>query len=120
MSKTINCLVYRSYDNFNVFDIDISTQGNVSSLAKLLKQNYPKHFVDIEAYEIKLYGVLLPLPLDNSLENRVRQLDLGQRELLVHAKKLSSALPDIREDCVHVIATASSGGPLLQNLHDLG
>lgn len=64
---TLNCWV-RGNTTSNVFPVEISSTKTVAALRKVIKQEKPVGFCDVDPDDLALYKVSLPYAEDDSLE----------------------------------------------------
>ncbi|KAF9235325.1 hypothetical protein BU15DRAFT_51519 [Melanogaster broomeanus] len=102
---TLNCLVY-GQNVHTIFPVKISNTESIGALKKLIKQENPVEFLDVDSKALALYKV--SFPIDKLLEHNVQHLDGAQP--LIGAWKLSRVFSNHEDDeKLHVLIDVPHG-----------
>jgi hypothetical protein len=110
----LNCLIHDKTPPVDrVFTIEVAKSKTVAILKDVIKEKKPSNFRSIDANELDLWKVLLPL--DSSVDKVLKQLVLEDNvtkciQKLLPAKKLSCYFTDkLAEQHIHVIVQPPFG-----------
>ena len=113
-SMSLNCWV-RGQGLNTVFRVEISSMALVETLKKIIKNENPASFRDIDADTLSLYKVTIPF--DDRVEETVQGLILCQEDLLQPLETPSHYFPEAPlDEHIHLVVVApcaSHSVPLL-------
>jgi len=109
---SLNCFVLGG-DSSEVFTVEILKTKNVSILKDLIKEKQSHRLNHVDASELILNQV--SLPVDDGLEERLKQVDLAPLKPLL---PLSQVFPHVEENCLHIVVQApTTSEPISLFLH---
>ena len=109
---SLNCFVL-GWDSSQVFTVEILKTKNVSILRDLIKEKQSHRLNHVDASELILSQV--SLPVDDDLEESLNRVDLAPLKSLL---PLSQLFPLVEENHLHIVIQAPTNGePILVFLH---
>lgn len=102
MSRTLelNCLVLGDERN-HIFNIEIPATKTVSALKKAIKEEKSPLFDHVPADNLAIWKV--SVPVDETFEENLRNLNLDDAQPLPPVKRLSGVFSNIPEEHLHVV-----------------
>lgn len=100
---TLNCLVYGDSPSHNIFSVEISRNGNIIQLKKLIKAEKPNDLANIDADKLALWKVDIP-------SDRLATLATADIDVIMEGPKLLSVEKINRvfsnepaDECLHIV-----------------
>jgi len=108
---SLNCFVLGG-NSSEVFTVEILKTKNVSILKDLIKEKQPRRLNHVDASELILSQV--SLPVDDDLEECLKNVDLAPLKPLL---PLSQVFPGVEENRLHIVVQAPSNGEPISPRH---
>ncbi|KAG2339081.1 hypothetical protein BDR05DRAFT_951502, partial [Suillus weaverae] len=113
----LNCIVLGD-DPGRIFEIKIAPTESVSALQKVIKEENKQQFDRVDAKNLKLWKV--DLPVDDALKRTLESLELNKMESPSPVKKLQKVFSEIPEDeHLHIVIQGPRAADLVpsESLH---
>ncbi len=98
----LNCWVLGE-DSTRIFPVEVDRDENVGGLKEAIKEKNPRALDRVDAKDLELWNVSIPIDEDTNLQAQVKGMRLHEKKSLWPLKGLLRIFRDLDQEALHVV-----------------